>query len=37
MTPGLHRISMKSGRSSWERDMQVQAGNIVPVNAVLTR
>jgi len=37
MTPGLHRISMKSGKTSWERDMQVAAGNVVPVNAVLTR
>jgi PEGA domain-containing protein len=37
MSPGVHRISMKSGKSSWERDMQVQSGNIVPVNAVLTR
>jgi hypothetical protein len=37
MTPGLHRISMKSGKSTWERDMQVQAGSIVPVSAVLSR
>ena len=37
MTPGLHRISMKSGKSTWERDMQVQTGNIVPVSAVLAR
>jgi len=37
MTPGLHRISMKRGQSTWERDMQVQAGNIVPVNATLSR
>lgn len=37
MTPGLHRISMKRGQANWARDMQVQAGNIVPVNAILSR
>jgi hypothetical protein len=35
MTPGLHHILVKRGRSSWQRDMQVQAGNLVPVNATL--
>jgi hypothetical protein len=37
MTPGLHRISVKRGQANWERDMQVQAGNIVPVTAILSR
>jgi hypothetical protein len=37
MTPGLHHISMKRGQANWERQMQVQAGNIVPVNAILSR
>jgi hypothetical protein len=37
MTPGLHHISMKRGPANWERQMQVQAGNIVPVNAILSR
>jgi len=35
MTPGLHHITVKRGRSFWQRDMQVQAGNLVPVNATL--
>jgi hypothetical protein len=35
MTPGPHHITVKRGRSSWQRDMQVQAGNLVPVNATL--
>jgi PEGA domain len=37
MTPGVHQISMKRGQASWQRNMQVQAGNVVPVNAILTR
>jgi hypothetical protein len=37
MTPGLHRISVKRGRAAWERDMQVLSGNVVPVNAILSR
>ncbi len=35
MTPGLHHITVKRGRSFWQRDMQVRAGNLVPVNATL--
>lgn len=35
ITRGLHHIAVKRGRASWQRDMQVQAGNIVPVNALL--
>jgi PEGA domain len=33
--PGLHHISVKRGRSSWQRDMDVRAGSLVPVNATL--
>ncbi len=35
MNPGLHHIAVKRGHSSWQRDIQVQAGNMVPVNAIL--
>jgi hypothetical protein len=37
MTPGLHYISMKSGRATWEREMQIQPGNSALVIATLTR
>jgi hypothetical protein len=37
MTPGLHNIVVKRGSATWRRDMQVQAGNFVPVNAILSR
>ena len=35
MNPGLHHIAVKRGHSSWQRDIQVQAGNVVPVNVIL--
>ena len=35
MNPGLHHIAVKRGHSSWQRDIQIQAGNVVPVNAIL--
>jgi len=37
MAPGPHRISVKRGMAVWERDLQVQAGTLVPVNAILSR
>ena len=35
LTPGMHKITIKHGTSVWSRDLNVQAGGSVNVNALL--
>ena len=37
LTPGTHKITVKHGSSVWSRDLNVQAGGNVNVNAILKK
>jgi hypothetical protein len=37
LTPGVHKVTVKHGAAAWSRDLNVQAGSNINVNAVLKK